>query len=220
MPGKGKTDLEKKVDMLVENGDEIDVVDIEKIDTEIEDEFEKVRLTKQLRKLIKQFREQDVGEIIADAESVDYKINKDEVYMLTDFVVPTDAPSVIRCLETVINSWFRLGMHLTYAEDLELSASNDLITKKAKALPDPGAKKDKGYTETDRSSVVDLETESEREYHRLTKRLRKRLALLVDCTKEYINVLKKMLDYYSGRPGIRNRNDDDYNNSRHDSDDE
>jgi len=199
-------DLNDKVDALVDDGD--DVLGVEGIDTEIEDEYDKIRLTKQLKKLIKEFRQVGVDDIIADAECVNYKLNKEEIYTLTDFAVPTDAPSVIRCLETAIGLWFRLGMHLTYAEDLELSASNDLITKEAKSLPDPSMKdRTKGYNDKDRESAVELGTEAEREYLRLAKRLKKRFALLVDCTKEYINVLKKMLDYYSNRPGVRSRED-------------
>jgi len=144
-----------------------------------------------------------------NAREVGYdKLNKDEMLLLTDFVVPSNLPGIVKAMETAIANWMRLAFHLVEIADLENSAVIDLKEQAAKSLPDPDEKNSKKYTEKDRESVVELETTELKRYHGKVKKVKMQFNTLVACTKEYINVLKKLTDYHTNRPGTQHVEED------------
>ena len=166
------------------------------------DEFrDKHVLSSMLLAIMKRWRTDDLKELIAEAKEIGYDMNFDELMMLTDFVVPTHIASIVGRLETAVASWMRLGLFSVDISDIELGAKNDLEKKAAESMPSVEEKKTKGYTEVDRSNVVELETVSAKEYLRKVKKVRMKISLLVGCVKEYINVAKKLVDYHTNKPG-------------------
>ena len=166
------------------------------------DVVDKKILSNTLLAIINQWREENVDSLLNNAKEIGYnKLNKDEMLLLTDFVVASSAPGIVKAMETATANWLRLTFHLVEIADLENSAMIDLKKKAAQSLPDPDEKNSKKYTEKDRESVVELETEDLKRYHAKVKKVKMQFNTLVACTKEYINILKKLLEYYMGKSG-------------------
>jgi len=161
---------------------------------------QKKQLSNVLLSMIQTWREENVDSLIRDAKEIGYGLNKDELLVLTDFVVPDNVPSIVKALETAVANWMRLAFHAVEIADLENGASVDLKKKAAQSLPDPEEKTAKKFTEKDRESVVEIETEDSKRILLKIKKVKMKLNTLVACTKEYVNILKKLTDYYTDRP--------------------
>jgi hypothetical protein len=178
-------------------GDEIN-------DEDVTGALTKARLSTSLFSLMGRWKEEDIDSIIEDAKQIEYRLDKDELMMLCDFIAPNGLAELYSVLQCVVASWFRLGFHLENIVDLEVSANNDLIKKEAVSRPDIEEKKEKKMNEGDLAAIIDKATENERDYQRRVKKVRKKLNVMVSCIKEYINVLKKLLDYHNSTPSARN----------------
>jgi len=172
-------------------------------DDDVTGALTKARLSSTLFRLIQMWKEKDVLDLVEDGKAVGYSLDKNELLMISDFIVPNNVPEIIKALEGAVAGWARLGFHAENVADIEVAAYNDLVHKQAESTPDAEEKKDKKYTEIDRQNIVELATVKEKEVYRNAKKLRKKLNLMVSCTKEYINVLKKLLDYHMVLPSTR-----------------
>jgi len=163
----------------------------------------RARANQSIYRLMNKWREEDILGLVEDAKEIEYHLNADELNMITDFIVPDKVSQIIKCLETAIAAWFRLGFHMENIADLEQAAFNDLVTKRAKVYPEKDTADGKKYTESERSNIAEKETVEEKDYYRKVKKVRKKLNLLVSCVKEFVNVLKKLLDYYNNVPSMK-----------------
>lgn len=163
------------------------------------------KLTGKLIKIVNQWREADIDDLIKDTDAINYKLNKTEMMALCNFIVPTEPAQIVEALEVIIAYWYRLGSHLENVSDLEMGAINDLNAVKAEAFPSAEVKRDLKLTEDDRKNAVERAAISQQETLRKLKKAKRKLILLLSCMKEYVNVAKKLLEYHvSGKSTMNN----------------
>ena len=163
------------------------------LDKAIAEYGDKAELMSILKRLSRQWRRQNIQKLVDECLEIGYQINSDEFMVIADFAI-NDKPEVMRtALATSIDLMMRLGFHNAEIKDLLRSAGNDLMDKEAQSFPDYEEKKEKKLTEEDRKNIVKKETIKERDYKRKVQLVSMKFDVLVNCNKEYVNVLKALL---------------------------